>query len=60
TLAWKRTYKTSLTTIWEERYKSMSLEDASNGILTAGNGSFDYVERRLAFSRSMAYSELCP
>jgi hypothetical protein len=35
----------------------MALEDTCNGISAAGNGASDYVERRLAFSRSMAYSE---
>jgi hypothetical protein len=57
TSEWKRTYGISLTTIWEERYKSMALEDTSNGISAAGNGGLDYIERRLAFSRSMAYPE---
>ena len=38
----------------------MALEDTSNGISAAGNGGLDYIERRLAFSRLMAYPEPDP
>ncbi|KJZ71536.1 hypothetical protein HIM_09074 [Hirsutella minnesotensis 3608] len=55
TSEWKRTYERSLTKAWEERYKNMDLQDAGNDGLAAGSqGSLDYIERRLAFSRSMA------
>jgi hypothetical protein len=60
TSVWKQTYETSLTTIWEEKYKSMTLEGIYSDALAGGNGCFDYVERRLAFSRSVAYSEPYP
>ncbi|KAJ6436118.1 C6 transcription factor [Purpureocillium lavendulum] len=57
TSEWKRTYERSLTKAWEERYKNMGLEDAGHGCLAGGSqGSLDYIERRLAFSRSMACS----
>jgi hypothetical protein len=35
----------------------MVLEDTSNSISAAVNGGLDYIERRLAFSRSMVYPE---
>jgi hypothetical protein len=38
----------------------MGLEGTSRGILAGGNGGFDYAELRLAFNRSMAYSEDYP
>lgn len=38
----------------------MDLEGTSSGSLAGGNGGFDYVERRLAFSRSIAYAEPDP
>ncbi|KAJ6437559.1 putative AC transposase [Purpureocillium lavendulum] len=57
TSEWKRAYERSLTKAWEERYKNMGLEDAGHGCLAGGSqGSLDYIERRLAFSRSMAGS----
>ncbi|KAJ6436532.1 hypothetical protein O9K51_10898 [Purpureocillium lavendulum] len=57
TSGWKRAYERSLTKAWEERYKNMGLEDAGHGCLAGGSqGSLDYIERRLAFSRSMAGS----
>lgn len=57
TSEWKKTYQASLTTIWEERYKDATLENASDAISAAGSSGLDYIERRLAFSRSTAFSE---
>ncbi|EXU94971.1 hAT family dimerization domain protein [Metarhizium robertsii] len=58
TSEWKRTYKKSLATIWEEKYKSKAPDAASSFVSGAGAASaLDYIERRLAFSRSLASSD---
>ncbi|KAM5350163.1 hypothetical protein ACJ41O_006668 [Fusarium nematophilum] len=54
TSEWKRTYERSLTTIWEEKYKNKAHEADCNDASAAGTtGALDYIERRLAFSRSL-------
>lgn len=57
TSEWKRTYQTNLKTIWEERYKDAALGLMSGNASAAGNSGLDYIERRLAFSRSAAYTD---
>ncbi|KAF5120943.1 hypothetical protein E5D57_013279 [Metarhizium anisopliae] len=58
TSEWKRTYARSLAAIWEERYKTMAHEEGCNGASATGATSgLDYIERRLAFSRSLACPE---
>jgi hypothetical protein len=57
TSEWKKTYEKSLRGVWEERYKSMAREAACNAASAIGsNSGLDYIERRLAFSRSLT----CP
>ena len=57
TSEWKMTYKRGLMTIWEERYKCIAHEVAYNAASAAEtDGALDYIERRLAFSRSLT----CP
>lgn len=54
TSEWKKTYERSVTTIWEEKYKNKAHEADSNDASVAGTTSaLDYIERRLAFSRSL-------
>ncbi|KFZ23844.1 hypothetical protein V502_01675 [Pseudogymnoascus sp. VKM F-4520 (FW-2644)] len=57
TSEWKKAYQASLTAIWEERYKNAALGAMSDTASAAGNSGLDYIERRLAFSRSTAYDE---
>ncbi|OAQ59799.1 ribonuclease H-like protein [Purpureocillium lilacinum] len=57
TSEWKRAYQTRLKTIWEERYKDAALGPMSGTASPAGNSGLDYIERRLAFSRSTAYTD---
>ncbi|KJZ68756.1 hypothetical protein HIM_11854 [Hirsutella minnesotensis 3608] len=45
--------ETSLTRVWEKKYKSMTREAACNPVSAAGATiRLDYIERRLAFSRA--------
>jgi hypothetical protein len=60
TSEWKRTYQATLKTIWEERYKNAARGAMSNTASAAGSSGLDYIERRLAFSRSTAYADLEP
>jgi hypothetical protein len=54
TSEWKMTYERSLTRVWEGRYKNMAHEEACNAVsVTGSNNALDYIERRLAFSRSL-------
>lgn len=58
TSEWKRTYAASLTRIWETKYKNTAHELTHN-IVSAHNrqDGLDYIERRLAFSRSITHSD---
>ena len=57
TSEWKKAYEGSLTRVWEERYKNMAHGAAWSASSEAGsNSALDYIERRLAFSRSLT----CP
>ncbi|KJK73745.1 hypothetical protein H634G_10980 [Metarhizium anisopliae BRIP 53293] len=54
TSEWKRTYEIGLKAIWEDKYKNKVHGADSNAIsaVRAAN-ALDYIERRLAFSRSV-------
>lgn len=55
TSVWKKTYERSITRAWEERYKNVAYDEAcSDSSATRSNSALDYIERRLAFSRSLA------
>ncbi|EFZ03855.2 hAT family dimerization domain protein [Metarhizium robertsii] len=57
TTEWKKAYGRSLRRIWEDRYKIMAHVAACSGDSVAGSSSaLDYIERRLAFGRSLT----CP
>ncbi|KAL6405347.1 Ribonuclease H-like protein [Ilyonectria robusta] len=54
TSEWKKTYEGNLTRLWTETYKNMTHEEACNAVSASGSSSaLDYIERRLAFSRSL-------
>jgi hypothetical protein len=54
TSEWRRTYEGNLRRVWEEKYKNMAHEEACNAVSASGsNSALDYIERRLAFSRSL-------
>ncbi|OAQ58230.1 ribonuclease H-like protein [Pochonia chlamydosporia 170] len=54
TSGWKKAYAGNLTSIWEENYKHMAHEPACNAMSASGShDALDYIERRLAFSRSI-------
>ncbi|KAM4061454.1 ribonuclease H-like protein [Hirsutella rhossiliensis] len=52
------TYARSLATVWKERYKNMAHRQSCDGVSAdTTNSGLDYIERRLAFSRSLACPE---
>ncbi|KAL5610641.1 hypothetical protein FOBRF1_006758 [Fusarium oxysporum] len=54
TSEWRKTYEENLTRVWEEKYKNMAHEVACSTVSTTeSNSALDYIERRLAFSRSL-------
>ncbi|KAG7423392.1 putative AC transposase [Fusarium oxysporum f. sp. raphani] len=54
TSEWRKTYEGNLTRVWEEKYKDMAHEVACNAVSASeSNSALDYIERRLAFSRSL-------
>lgn len=54
TSTWRKNYEESLAATWKEKYENMTLESASdNAPSRISNNAFDYIERRLAFSRSL-------
>ncbi|RFN43384.1 ribonuclease h-like protein [Fusarium flagelliforme] len=54
TSEWRKTYEENLTRVWEEKYKNMAHEVACSAVsATESNSALDYIERRLAFSRSL-------
>ncbi|KAM4063985.1 ribonuclease H-like protein [Hirsutella rhossiliensis] len=58
TSEWERTYARSLATVWKERYKNMAHRQSCDGVSAdTTNSGLDYIERRLAFSRSLACPE---
>ncbi|KID81619.1 Ribonuclease H-like protein [Metarhizium guizhouense ARSEF 977] len=58
TSEWKRTYAGNLRRIWETKYKNTAHELAYNAISAHGSqDGLDYIERRLAFSRSIARAD---
>ncbi|OBS15738.1 hypothetical protein FPOA_13466 [Fusarium poae] len=55
TSEWRRRYERSLTTIWEDKYKNKAYGAGSGTVSAAeATSALDYIERRLAFSRSLA------
>lgn len=55
TSGWRKAYEENLKRIWGERYKDAAKEVASHGASAPeSNRRLDYIERRLAFSRSLA------
>ena len=58
TSGWRKTYEQSLKRVWEERYKDVAQELASQDCSAPEiNRRLDYIERRLAFSRALARPE---
>ncbi|KAH7461670.1 hypothetical protein FOMA001_g9234 [Fusarium oxysporum f. sp. matthiolae] len=54
TSEWRKTYEGNLTRVWEEKYKDMAHEVTCNAVSASeSNSALDYIERRLAFSRSL-------
>ncbi|KID94120.1 Beta-ketoacyl synthase, partial [Metarhizium majus ARSEF 297] len=54
TSEWKRTYESGLRTIWEEKYQNKAYGADSNAVSAVrATSTLDYIERRLAFSRSL-------
>lgn len=54
TSEWKKTYEGNLTRIWEEKYKNIAHVADCHAVSAPGsNRGLDYIERRLAFSRSL-------
>ncbi|KAG7423407.1 putative AC transposase [Fusarium oxysporum f. sp. raphani] len=54
TSEWRKTYEENLTRVWEEKYNNMAHEVACSTVSTTeSNSALDYIERRLAFSRSL-------
>lgn len=54
TSEWKRTYESGLRTIWEEKYQNKAYGADSNAVSAVrATSALDYIERRLAFSRSL-------
>ncbi|KAM3538461.1 hypothetical protein ARSEF1564_008622 [Beauveria bassiana] len=55
TSGWRKTYVRNLKRVWEERYKDVAQEVAPHDNSAPEiNRRLDYIERRLAFSRSLA------
>ncbi|RKK90483.1 hypothetical protein BFJ68_g16436 [Fusarium oxysporum] len=55
TSEWRRRYERILTTIWEDKYKNKAYGAGSGTVSAAeATSALDYIERRLAFSRSLA------
>ncbi|KAG6989236.1 putative AC transposase [Fusarium oxysporum f. sp. conglutinans] len=55
TSEWRRRYERSLTTIWEDKYRNKAYGAGSGTVSAAeATSALDYIERRLAFSRSLA------
>ncbi|GKU17438.1 unnamed protein product, partial [Fusarium langsethiae] len=54
TSEWRKTYEGNLRRVWEEKYKNMAHKEACNTVSASGsNSALDYIERRVAFSRSL-------
>ncbi|KAK9446351.1 Ribonuclease H-like protein [Metarhizium brunneum] len=54
TSEWKKTYESGLRTIWEEKYQNKAYGADSNAVSAVrATSTLDYIERRLAFSRSL-------